>query len=272
MPPWARFPGAPEPTGTLFIEAFGQLSRDTNLPGNSSPEPDLYIVFSALADLMGWSTTPGKSSSPYIAGPTVRPLLWWMHEAELTVEVDASRIGYVQVGLEDGVDLVLALPALIQCFNDSLRRFGNVELTGLQVTASHLQPSKGSSAWNLVSGLNWFNTALRTRADAHIAFDDGLLRAQNGSELATSLGRMSGGRFEFGPLVAVPEPGSIKIAVEAPIHVVLSPAQRGVSVKLPEWTASTAAWALAILIDTARAAAPEVRNFAVRVTRAGSRR
>ena len=33
-----------------------------------------------------------------------------------------------------------ALPALIQCFDDALRRFGDVTLSGLQVTYRHLQP------------------------------------------------------------------------------------------------------------------------------------
>ena len=33
MPPWTSFPGAPGLSETLFIEAFGQLTRDTNEPG-----------------------------------------------------------------------------------------------------------------------------------------------------------------------------------------------------------------------------------------------
>ena len=68
---------------TLFLEAFGQLSPGTNLI--DSEEEDLYSVFSARGELMGWSTTLARR----------RPLLWGMNEAELTSGSDASRIGFV---------------------------------------------------------------------------------------------------------------------------------------------------------------------------------
>ena len=95
-----------------------------------------------------------------------------MSEAELTAGIDASRIGWVQVGLEVGdveparvpsvpvqgygyaplgvrrqaVEPAVLLPALIQCFHDALRRFGVVELSGLQVTANLLEPRTQSYA------------------------------------------------------------------------------------------------------------------------------
>jgi hypothetical protein len=190
-----------------------------------------------------------------------------MHEAALSAGNGASRIGWVQVGLEMGVEPALALPALIQCFDDALRRFGVVELSGLQVTASYLQAAKESSAWDLFSGLNWFNTAQGARAEALIAFDNGLLQGRSESEFVASLPRMNGGLFEFGPLVPVLLQHSIEVPMEAPIDVVLSPAQWGVSVGLPEWSASGAAWVLAVVIDAARASEPATRNFAVRLTR-----
>ena len=135
---------------TLFLEAFGQLSPGTNLI--DSEEEDLYSVFRVRAELMGWSTT----------SPHGRSLLWNMEEAELTAGIDASRIGLVQVGLGVGDvehyrvpptpvrgfgvrqrpgEPSVALTALIQCFEDALRRFGDVDLSGIQVTASGLDPS-----------------------------------------------------------------------------------------------------------------------------------
>ena len=75
---------------TLFLEAFGQLSPGTNLI--DAEEEDLYSVFRARAELMGWSTTSNRR----------RPMLWGMNEAELTAGTDASRIGWVQVGLDVG--------------------------------------------------------------------------------------------------------------------------------------------------------------------------
>ncbi len=271
----------------LFVEAFGQFFRDENLEGIVSEDAgDLYSVFDARAELMGWSTTSARR----------RPLLWHMNEAELTAGIDGSRIGYVQVGLGVGygepirvpvssgpapgyryaplgvdrraIEPAVVLPALIQCFDDSLRRFGVVEVSGLQVTANFLEPWAQSYAGDLVSGLNWFNTTLKGQADALIAFDQEFLGGHTEAELVSSLGRRNTGSFEFGPLVTVPEQHSVKAGVEAPIRSI-SPGRSGLglSVSLPEWSASTAAWVLAMVIDTARVSAPDVSNFAVRVTR-----
>ena len=165
---------------TLSLEAFGQLSPGTNLI--DSEEEDLYSVFRARAELMGWSTTSSHG----------RSLLWNMEEAELTAGIDVSRIGLVQVGLEVGDveqyrvpptpvpgwaalgvrqrpgEPSVALTALVQCFDDALRRFGDVELSGIQVTASGLAPSTRSSAGGYLSSVgNWFTATLRARLSAY---------------------------------------------------------------------------------------------------------
>ena len=70
-------------------------------------------------------------------------------------------------------------------------------------------------------------------------------------------------------MVALPEQHSVKTPFEgSPFHSI-SPARSGlgVSVTLPEWTASAVGWVLANVIDAARASAPDVPDFAVRVTR-----
>ena len=276
----------------LFVEAFGQLASGANLI--DSEEEDLYSVFNARAELMGWSTLPSNRH------PRRRSLLWNMNDAELTAATGASRLGWVQVGLADDptgdvvesgspppsgfvgyayaplskrrlseVEPALALPALIQCFDDALRRFGIIELSAFQVTAHFLDPRTRSSLGDLVSELNWFNTTQKEQADALIAFDQGLLGGHTEAELVASLRRKNTGLFEFGPVVAVSEQHSIKKSFfGAPDHPI-SPAHSGlgVSVTLPEWTASAAGWALAMVIDTARASAPDLRHFAVRITR-----
>ena len=279
---------------TLFLEGFGQLSPETYLI--DSEEEDLYSVFLAHATLMGWCDTSTRRG----------PLLWGMEEAELTAGTDATRIGFVQVGLKpgvvgvlepgsdpsaprpspasrggwtgyaklptprsaDAVDPAIVLPPLIQCFDDALRRFGVIELSGLQVTASSLEPSTRSCIGDLVSGLNWFNTTPKARTDALIAVDNELLGGHTEAELFARLQRRNNGSFEFGPVVAVPEQYSIKAGAEYPI-LSISPAHSGLglSVTLPEWTASAAGWVLATVIDAARTIAPDVRNFAVRITR-----
>ena len=267
---------------TLFLEAFGQLSPGTNLI--DAEEEDLYSVFRARAELMGWSTTSNRR----------RPMLWGMNEAELTAGTDASRIAWVQVGLEVGdleptrvppapvtgwgyaslgvrrraAEPAMVLPALVQCFDDALRRFGDIELSGIQVTAYDLDPNARSPAGDLVSALNWFNITLMGKADALIAFNQELLGGQTEAELVAGLQWRNTGLFKFGPVVAVPEQHSIKASFEWPERSI-SPARSGlgVSVMLPEWTASAVGWALATVIDAARGGAPDVRNFAVRVTR-----
>ena len=276
----------------LFVEAFGQLPSGANLI--DPEEDDLYTVFRARAELMGWSTTSSNRR------PHRRSSLWNMNDAELTAGTDASRIGWVQVGLADDptgdfveagsppppgfvgyayaplskrrlseVEPAIALPALIQCFDDALRRFGIVELSGFQVTAHFLDPRTRSYASDLESGLRWFNTALKGKADAFIAFDQGLLGGHTEAELLASLRREYTPPFEFGPVVAVPDEHSVKASFLGVPGYPVSPAHSGfgVSVTLPEWTASAVGWALAMVIDTARASAPNVSHFAVRLTR-----
>ncbi len=217
-----------------------------------------------------------------------------MNEAELTAGSDASRIGFVQVGLQVGelerievppppspgfhyaplgvrqrpLEPAMVLPALVQYFDDALRRFGDVELSGLQETAYGLDPAARFPADRLVSGLNWFNLTPEERADALIAFDQELLGAHTEAELVASLRRRNTGSFEFGPVAAVPEQHAIQTSVNERIHS-FSPARSGLCVRvtLPEWTVSAVGCVLAIVIDRAHAIAPDVRNFAVRVTR-----
>ncbi len=273
---------------TLFLEAFGQLAP--NLAVIDTEEEDLYSVFNARAELMGWSTLGLPRSR--------RSLLWGMEEAKLTAGLDASRIGWVQVGLEPGASGVVkpggidwikriqfkarperrrstvepakALPALTQCFDDALGRFGVVELSGLQVTASGLEPSTRSGADypsdDPFCGLNWFNIARKAPVETLVAFDYELLGGHTEAELVARLQQKNTEAFTFGPVAAVPESHSIKVPVEVWWWYSTSP-DLGVAVTLPEWTASAAAWVLAIIIDTARALTPEVRNCAVRVTR-----
>ncbi len=263
---------------TLFLEAFGQLSGPATI---DSQEEDLHSVFRERAKLMRWAATSNDS-----------PFLWSMEEAEIVADTDRDRIGWVQVGLGVGLldvlrppsnpvpgwselptrristDPVMALPALVQCFNDSLSRFGVVELSGLQVTASGMETGTGNCLGYLVAVLNWFNTTLKARADAIVAFDQGLLGDHDVSELVARLKWRNTGSFEFGPVVAVPEQHSIKAGVETPVRSI-SPAHSGLgmSVALPEWTASAAGWLLASVVDAARLIDSDVSNFSVRVTR-----
>ena len=63
-------------------------------------------------------------------------------------------------------------------------------------------------------------------------------------------------------------PGQHSIAEQEQPLLPISPAYSGigVSVTLPEWTANFAGWVLAKIVNAARDFAPDVRNFAVRIT------
>ena len=262
---------------TIFLEAFGQLS---GLATIDTREEDLHSVFRERAALMSWAATSND-----------RPLLWSMEEAEITADTDRYRIGWVQVGLDirpfealstptnpvpgwaalpmrrRSTKPAMALPALVQCLSDSLRRFGDVELSGFQVTASFIEANAQSCLWYLVAVLNWFNTDLKAGADAIVAFDQDLLGGHNVSELVTTLQQWNTSPFEFRTSAAVPEKYRIKVPVETPYHPVAPQPDIGVLVTMPEWTPSAAGWVLASVVDAAQLIEPDVSNFAIRVTR-----
>ena len=181
----------------------------------------------------------------------------------------APRSGYSPLPYRRrSAEPVLVLPALVQCFIDALSRFGVVELSALQVTAISLDPGTRSCAGYLASVLNWFNVTSKSRVNAVIAFDHGLLGGHTESELVANLQRWNDdGPFEFGAAVAVPERHMVKAPAETPFHPVSPQSALGVSVTMPEWTPSAVGWVLANVIDTARAGEPDVSDFMVRVTR-----
>lgn len=265
---------------TLFLEAFGRLSGPATI---DSREEDLHSVFRERAELMRWATTSND-----------HPLLWSMEEAEIAADTDPYRIGWVQVGLDVGnfeparpssgpvqgwayaplavhrraIKPAIVLPALIQCFSDSLRRFGVVELSGLQVTASFLDADAQSCLGYLVSVLNWFNTDLKTGAEAIVAFDQNLLEGDKVSELVAILQRRNTFPFEFSTFTPVSEKHMVSIPVETrPYHPISPQSDMGVFVTLPEWTPGAAGWVLASVVDAARLINPNATDFAVRLTR-----
>ncbi len=263
---------------TLFLEAFGQLVPET--AAIRAEEEDLYSVFRARAEVMGWSST-----DPH---PT---RLWGLEEAELTESSTNARIGFVQIGMsEDGIEArrewppehsgfaplpyrrrstiapTGVLPAASQCFDDALRRFGHVTLAGMQVTILDMDNSARVHS-DLLSGLNWFRLTPATRTTALIALDHGLL-GDHANLLAANLQQWNLDVVSFGPLIPVQEPHQIRVPSAMPHDFSnLTPANHGLSVILPEWQASAVGWATALVIDTALEIMPDVRNCAVRVTR-----
>ncbi|MXY46528.1 MAG: hypothetical protein F4Y44_05975 [Chloroflexi bacterium] len=172
---------------TVFVEAFGRF-----LSGGYHPDEDLYSVFRARSVLMGWYTPPQRKPS------SLSPVFWRMEEADLCEQNDAPRIATAQVGLEAGVPIVIALPALIQCFDDSLRRFGAVELSGYQVTASGLEAMQESAPFHLLFHLfemtNYFEVSHRSTEATMIVYE---LAKGYGLQLATELEKLSTNTFRY---------------------------------------------------------------------------
>lgn len=271
---------------TLFVEAFGQLSGS---PIIDAEEEDLYSVFRARSVFMGWYNQDSRQDSVLLPS-----MLWIMEEAEITADTDPHRIGWAQVGLDVGelerakpsrgpvqgfayaplpvhrrsIEPAVALPALAQCLVDALRRFGVVEMSGVQVTAKSLEAKRQPYASAFNSGLSWFNLTLKGRADALIAFDKEFLGERTEAELLASLRRGNTGAFEFGPVVIVSVQHSVKAGSEWPIRSI-SPASSGlgISVSMPEWTPSAVGWVLASVIDAARTINPDASDFTVLLTR-----
>lgn len=172
---------------TIFVEAFGRF-----LSGGYHPDEDLYSVFRARSVLMGWYTPPQREPS------SLSTVFWRMEEADLCEQNDALRIATAQVGLEDGVPIVIALPALIQCFDDSLRRFGAVELSGYQVTAEGLEAMQESRPFDLLFHLfdmtNYFEVSHRSTEATLIVYE---LAKGSGLQLVTELERFSTNTFRY---------------------------------------------------------------------------
>ena len=256
----------------------------------------LHRSFEARAELMGWTSTSRHTPLP--------PPLWNMFEAGLTDNGDdASLIGWVYVGLANPVDLskksprisqsgstepgwaavqlppgymgfTAALPVvllpLVQCLDDALRRIGITAVSGFQLICygANLQPG-GRYRSHLIGGSSWFDVRLQEEpTNALVALDEGLICGPQAAELMRKLRYRNDFPFSFDLLSEVPDQYQVRTPGSVPKpNVSFEPSDVGVSVKMPEWTASAVGWVLATVVDSTRAIVPGVENFALRITR-----
>ncbi len=275
----------------MLAEAFGRLSSHQDRAVDVLGE-DLYSIFLARSQLMGWSTI-GSSASPGEVSP-----LWDMNEAELTEEEGGCRIGFAQVGLDVGsrssvvepqeqgpagdpsglraapfpgvpnepsTDPVLAIPPLIQCLDDSLRWFGEVEVTAVQVTAFDIAPRQRSYLHRLVSELNWFNieAALEhPQALATVATEQ--WNATKEARVVAAIRQTNTGPFEIGARIRAPAE-----CVAGPEFVGLQwgRTSTGLDISMPLWSAGAVGWVIARLFEAVLAREPAPQHLSVRVTR-----
>ena len=238
---------------TLMVEAFGSMTSESTVDA----EEDLWGVFHDRAQLMCWISNDGN------------PSLWYMEEAEMLE--DSSRVGFGQVGLEPTRLVPRILPAVLQCFSDSVRRFG-ATVSGFQVTTRNLvNLSDDACTWYLVNGLTWFKLDVRERVRAVVHFDQGLLGDYDVSTLVARLEQGNNGVFEFRLMDEVPVEARIRLDSSFAVHSdILSPTQhpsQGLLVSMPEWSPSAAGWVLARVIDTAHTLGSNPSKYAVRISR-----
>ena len=246
-------------TETVFIEAFGSPSTTLG-PGNiDSQAEDLYSVFRARSELMGWYASPRTAERH-------GTLLWMMNEAELTRD-DECRVGYGQVGFEFGIPLTRAIPALVQCFVDSVRRFGRLQLSGLQITAFNLEPTDKSCLGDLVSMTNWFNLRSGTEVDMVIVLDRGMIGEGTVEDVLPMLQRWNTSPFEFLQIVDVFEQHFVTLPSEVPDPCDFSSRGFGLMARLPERTICALSWAVALVADAVRMRNPGARHVTIRVPR-----
>jgi hypothetical protein len=214
--------GLTVPKSIVFLEAFGKLEPPAII---DEAEEDLYSVFRSRTELMKWST------------------LWGMNEAELTPNDNRDRIGYIQVGSDRDTDLAELLPPLTQCLDDVLRRFGTLDLSAIQITASLLSPPIRSGLGDLSSGRNWFSLLPGRETNCVVtldqsAFDDRISRSL---------------MFEYHGVSIVHPRYRIEQPPEMSFYREPSPRPcEGLAIVLPEWSASAIGWTLAFVAHITR--------------------
>ncbi len=242
--------GWPSLSTTLFVEAFGRL---VPIPERVAPDPEspqevheyLWSVFLDRSEHMRWSNMEGSGAAR----------LWEVEEAELTYQLGGSRIGFAQVGLDvnpatiapamtlmvdeeppPDIDLlrgswspvpvlddagpptdpVVAISPLIQCLDDSLRWFGETEISAYQVSGVNLQP-RSLEQFRLGSVLGWFSVVVPTAVTPAVIT---MTSTQGSDRLVADVfaGIKQGGVsfFEIGPLLSASEANAAGVAVSMP--------------------------------------------------------
>lgn len=228
--------------------------------------------------------------------------MWDMEEAELTYHLEPSRIGFAQVGLEvkgataveppempmpdvlpPDVDLSqagwaavprlddaapptppgVAIWPLIQCLDDSLRWYGETEITAYQVTGRNLPP--GQSSHYPRSALGWFSVPIPDERKSAVLT---MASSQGGdamvSDVLNVIRRSGRDSFTIGPLVDAPE----EIAAGLDWRWIQSTrGQAGIAVQLPEWSTAAVGWLIGTVFEAVLSFEPAPHALSVRVTR-----
>ena len=258
----------------LIVRAYGQLTPAPDQIASTAWE-ELYSVFLARSELMRWTDL--------YAAPWTQPTspLWAMNDADLNTDPDDDELGWAQVGLDVGLtadlaeqvsrsereaaafkpapfpigqgratDPVVAIPPLIQCLDDALRRYGRLAVTGYQTEVHDPSPRQQSLSQPLVGVLSWFNVTTaeaQTRASVTVASD--VWSKWIAEQVVADFQQSKTGPFSLGPFIRMRQGGTAEV-------------------ELPEWSPAAAGWVIATLVDAVLVRAPLLRGLSVRVARA----
>ena len=286
---------------TLFVDAFGRLTPTPERVAPDpefTPDPEnpldgyLWSTFRNRSEHMRWSTLEGTGTSH----------LWNVEEAELTYHTEESRIGFAQVGLEVNpatpliptalviedeppemdlsqgdwapapvptlddagppTDPVVAISPLIQCLDDSLRWFGETEISAYQVTGYDLRP--GQDQHFLSSVLGWFSVVVPSAVTPAIVTMASAPRGyQLTSEVFADIQRKGASFFEFGRLVDAPQELA---AGTGWAWLRLGRIDTGIAVSMPEWSTAAVGWMIGTVFDAALSLEAPPPTLSVRVT------
>lgn len=236
---------------TVFVGVYGSIRLHPWIKPELLSE-DVYSMFMARSTSMMWSSA-GLNPPP--AG-----LLWGMNDAgqEWSSHDPSSRIAWVQVGLSNESPNARRLPVqpIVACVKDSLSRFGEVALTGIQL----LLPVQlaGSAHSPLVSGLNWFNdcdpdarVSIRITLDA--GRDDDVRR--KAAEIFTTLQQLNTGPFIFHSY-SLDESLAVQLEPNVVGDMWLGQGRHPVTVEatVPDWNFDSASWIVELCAEVCRQA------------------
>lgn len=284
---------------TLCADVFGRLIpiAERVAPDPESPQvlrEYLWSIFRDRSEHMMWSIDETVQETS----------LWNVEEAELTYHLHESRLGFAQVSLDvnpatadltelitldeppPGLDLsqgkwsevptlddagpptnpVVAISPLIQCLDDSLRWFGQLEVSSYQVTGYDLQPAQDQRGWDLLgSVLGWFSVVVPsdvTRANVTLA------STRREDDLASQVfARLEGAGasfFRFGPLLSVLDSEAAGIDWD---WLKLGRTDAAIAVSMPEWSTAAAGWLIATVFEIALSLQAPPSSLSVRVSR-----
>lgn len=285
---------------TLFVDAFGRL---VPIPERVAPDPEspnevheqLWSTFLDRSVHMRWSAT-GSAGTSRVWDVEEAELTYHLGSsrigfAQVGLEVKGASPDVAQLrALEpppdfdpSDVDLseghwaavptlddaapptppAVAIWPLIQCLDDSLRWFGETQITAYQVTGSDLPP--GQSSHYPSSELSWFcvpvpderTSAVVTLASSHGG--DPLV-----SDVFDLIWRHGHDFFTIGPLVDAPEDLAAGLDWR---WLQLSRGPTGIAVSLPEWSTAAVGWLIGTVFEAALSLKSAPHALSVRVTR-----